>query len=749
MEQKKSPVELVIPTDIDRDFLKRNRSIYTRQLRKENCFNPLLACTQEDCDVVEVRGLNLEWFNSLKLIRGGIVQPNLQLTVRGLERIFKAFQRLSIPFNHFLGFEGIFAQCHWFYRNGEQSIQDVIFYPELDDKGRILAPSNWRLFDVRRPKDILAGAFGGIQDRETQTIGALGFENPFAQILQNKIEPQTFKNAHEYLRNAELFPTAKTTTDNNSVKTEPPDFGHEISEDDLRKDLLKYHAETQRLVEENAKRVVRESRYGVATEWQDEEAFIQFYTDKIKTDDFFKERERIERKMLIELYEKQGIPNAAEVADERLRRLDIEARMQLTEMLGAMNAQKQDGMPEPRAEGGNGMAAAFVKADFQRLKKPYEAWHEAWNNRRSLIEIKDKHVTYAQGYQEACKEQERSWNKLLDVLNTTELNTNDGRALMELAKDLDAFRRNRVINGSVYQPGQYTDGIELQDYERKKYSLCHYLDRFLEKLDDTEETKQCFHIGLRGLVEGILTGSHLALFAGLENLADVLLPKKEDYEILLRGFPTGCVYYLGEPGKDGFEVFTYLAGRKNIIYNRKVLPQEAKVLSDRKSLSEMAGETILSCYSTMNRDDKDRAGIWIDRLKMESVRMEIQAQQIANQKAATESAVDNSPGLKAAEESIWRNNFKKKYPSCSKLPYKIQITYSEITNSQTASKRTSDSWETFFGWCSSNQVEKTEIYRILFYEVASLGGWSQKDAASFSNGNQSNLKKVWDKLKRK
>jgi len=80
----------------------------------------------------------------------------------------------------------------------------------------------------------------------------------------------------------------------------------------------------------------------------------------------------------------------------------------------------------------------------------------------------------------------------------------------------------------------------------------------------------------------------------------------------------------------------------------------------------------------MNRDDKDRAVNWIDRLKMESVRMEIQAQQIANQKAATESAVDNSPGLKAARRQHLAQQFQEEVPiPVRSYLNKIQITYSE------------------------------------------------------------------------
>jgi hypothetical protein len=127
------------------------------------------------------------------------------------------------------------------------------------------------------------------------------------------------------------------------------------SADELRNAILKYWAETMRLNEEEGKKSLRAGRYQINTQWKDEDAWWQWFNDSEHAKETFEERLKIQRKMLIEYYEKLGIADAAKVADENWRRLGVEVRMRYTELLEqAEKARDAQAAKAKRREGKEG-----------------------------------------------------------------------------------------------------------------------------------------------------------------------------------------------------------------------------------------------------------------------------------------------------------------------------------------------------------------------------------------------------------
>ena len=188
---------------LDCSLLKSEKTagLFKGVLRKENCYNPLIAHFFSNYDYspdevkTEVKGLNATYFNSLLLIRRGIQKSELQLVIRGIERLSHAFEKISLPFEDFLNSRGIFDSCAWYWRNKKgDSIQDLILWPTPDE-----SIDGWTLFAPHTPKKIIVEAFGCLLDEHTEQMGVYGFKNPLAQIVQGKIQGDTFDNAKEFL----------------------------------------------------------------------------------------------------------------------------------------------------------------------------------------------------------------------------------------------------------------------------------------------------------------------------------------------------------------------------------------------------------------------------------------------------------------------------------------------------------------------------------------------------------------------
>ena len=167
---------------------------YTGILREQNCFNPLIAAYIKRLGAMDrytLIGLNSTYFCRLHFIRKGALKKEPGRALHALETLWKALQKAGIAFSDFVEFKGIFSECRWIWRTAPDSepIHDVIFNGDLfDGWTEFIQPGN-------APKDALIELFGDIINIKTEEMGALGFKNPLAQIIQNKIEPDTFANA--------------------------------------------------------------------------------------------------------------------------------------------------------------------------------------------------------------------------------------------------------------------------------------------------------------------------------------------------------------------------------------------------------------------------------------------------------------------------------------------------------------------------------------------------------------------------
>jgi hypothetical protein len=150
--------------------------------------------------------LAFNWQMSLGNVRQGIENEKTWTAghvIGGLEDIYKALEKIRVPFIDFLQFRGIFELCHWLWRSQENTppgyFQDIIYHPI--NRMENMPPQGWNSFSTifERPKDKLTEFYGTHADMDTSRIGAYGFKNPYAEIIQGNIKENTFLNASELM----------------------------------------------------------------------------------------------------------------------------------------------------------------------------------------------------------------------------------------------------------------------------------------------------------------------------------------------------------------------------------------------------------------------------------------------------------------------------------------------------------------------------------------------------------------------
>ena len=209
-----SPEELVKEgIDLPRKYPK-HLHIFTRQLRRENSFNPLIAAHLDShggIDVLKIKqgkktgyilsltrteiiGLNSSYFSRLQIIREGIQKLDHGWILTALENIWKEFGRVGIKLSDFLEFKGIFSYCRWIYNDasGHDPIHDIILSGDLFD--------GWEQFTNSGPKWKITEAFGLTPDEMADPESS----KPIVRILQGKANEELFKLALERI-DAEWF----------------------------------------------------------------------------------------------------------------------------------------------------------------------------------------------------------------------------------------------------------------------------------------------------------------------------------------------------------------------------------------------------------------------------------------------------------------------------------------------------------------------------------------------------------------
>jgi len=171
--------------------------------------------------------LAFNWQMSLGKVRQGIENEKTWTAghvIGGLEDIYKALEKIRVPFIDFLQFRGIFELCHWLWRSQENTppgyFQDIIYYPI--NRMEKMPPQGWNTFSTifERPKDKLTEFYGTHADVDTSRIGAYGFKNPYAEIIQGNINENTFLNASE-LMIGEFMGRKKTAETRRTAEQKP------------------------------------------------------------------------------------------------------------------------------------------------------------------------------------------------------------------------------------------------------------------------------------------------------------------------------------------------------------------------------------------------------------------------------------------------------------------------------------------------------------------------------------------------
>jgi hypothetical protein len=203
------------------DLLKSYPGLLTNSLRKENCFNPLIAYSLKDIFYKDdVPMLNTYWFGNLEIIRKGIQETNPGLVFCGLQEMYKQFKIPSdhIPFKDFLKFDGIFSRCIWVYRTDKTKIQDVLFIKNTD------IPKPWKLFIPNDTtfREKIEYCFITSMGSPKGTIGYEEYHNAVKDIILGNVTDDTFKHLEFGLEDAKrLFVQLPS---NNNVTNKPYEF---------------------------------------------------------------------------------------------------------------------------------------------------------------------------------------------------------------------------------------------------------------------------------------------------------------------------------------------------------------------------------------------------------------------------------------------------------------------------------------------------------------------------------------------
>jgi hypothetical protein len=232
--------------EIDLNLFQDMPESFFFRLGPENNYNPLIAYHFKKYgrsydygtfNAKERIKLNESYYYGIFQIRYGILNgQNLNWIITGLWELYKAFLKYEKPLYDLLNYRGIFQNCRWFSRCNEiTSInRDVIFYGA--------GKNGWKEFlepnETLRKR--LITVFGKLADTKTEDIGALGFKNPLAEILQakpdisdvqNNIGYDTFKNAWAYLEYLGIM----KKTENQEKKTNQPYAEQEERKDESSK----------------------------------------------------------------------------------------------------------------------------------------------------------------------------------------------------------------------------------------------------------------------------------------------------------------------------------------------------------------------------------------------------------------------------------------------------------------------------------------------------------------------------------
>ena len=217
-----NPLNFPSPDEISlfwKDTDPEHRKYYTGMFREQNSFNPLIDAYIKRMGRIDrdtLSGLNSTYFNALRFIREGILQPELWRVLQGMENLWKEFHRESITFSDFIEFKGIFAGCRWIWKEGPDNelIHDVIFNGDHFD--------GWKEFISIGDKPLweLGRAFGLTPEEVGNPEAAV---NPLAKIITREPDEALFESAKKYLEAKAFLKQPQNVLKNEAPYSSKPD----------------------------------------------------------------------------------------------------------------------------------------------------------------------------------------------------------------------------------------------------------------------------------------------------------------------------------------------------------------------------------------------------------------------------------------------------------------------------------------------------------------------------------------------